>query len=122
MKGLADTNLVIAALQDADPLHARAIAHLREQGRLVVPLSVGIELLLGARAKSSVCVDVIAACDAWFDVESRDVLLTAARALDQGMVKTVFDAVHLADALHRQVPLHTADAALQRTPFPTTPF
>jgi predicted nucleic acid-binding protein len=122
MTQLADTNLVIAALQEGDLLHERARRHLAEHPGLVVPLSVGIELLLGAHKRGGRCVDVLAVCEDHFRLESRDVLLSAERALGRGIVKTVFDAVHLADALHRQGSLHTADEKPHRTSFPTTPF
>jgi predicted nucleic acid-binding protein len=122
MTGLADACLVIAALQEEDALHERAARHLAREGRLVVPLSAGIELLLGAHRRGRRCVEVLAVCEDAFELESRDVLMTAARALDDGSVKGVFDAVHLAEALHRGTALHTADAALLRTRFPTAPF
>lgn len=122
MSGLADLNLVLAALQSDDALHRRARDHLAREGRLTIPLSVGIELLLGARSRKTRCIDALTACDPWFEVEARDVLATAAVALDERRVASVFDAVHLAEALHRGERLHTADEALLRTRFPTTGF
>jgi hypothetical protein len=55
-------------------------------------------------------------------MEGRDVLYTAAEALDSGEVPSVFHEVHLADAYRRGGCLHTADEALLRTAFPTTRF
>lgn len=56
------------------------------------------------------------------DLIGIEVLRTAAEALGTGEITTVFDAVHLADALHRHGALHTADQALQRSAFPTESF
>jgi len=56
------------------------------------------------------------------NLEGRDVLYTAAEALDSGEIPTVFDAVHLADAFRRDESLHTADGKLLRTPFTTKRF
>ena len=67
-------------------------------------------------------VESLGATEAHFDLEGRDVLYTAAEALDSGDIATVFDAVHLADAFRRGGSLHTADERLLRSPFPTTRF
>lgn len=122
MTGLADASLVIAALQPRDALHARAVEHLRVHGRLLVPMTVAVELLLGTRARKGSCVDLITAAELHFDIEGREVLLIAAAALDDGTVATVFDSLHLAEALSRGSSLHTADDDLLRTDFPTVPF
>lgn len=120
--GLADANLVIAALIEGDALHNRATEHLECHGRLTVPLSVSIELLLGARSRGTSCVEALAAWDARFEVEHRAVLYAAAEALDERAVPSVFDAVHLAEAALRGTTLHTADERLHRSSFPTTRF
>ena len=122
MTQLADSSLVVAAIDEQDALHARAMAHLRGQAPLMVPYSVGIELLLIAKRRFSSHRGALAATIRWFLLEREDVLFTAASALDDGDVTTVFDAVHLADAALRGAPLHTADAEMLRGPFPTVAF
>ena len=106
MTDTADLNLVLAVIKPSDALQARAVRHLRRTGRLLVPFSVGVELLFVARRFGLGCVES----------------LGAAEALDSGEVETVFDAVHLADAFHRSGSLHTADRRLLRTAFPTVRF
>ncbi len=64
-------------------------------------------------------VEPLGVAEAHFDREARDVLYTAAEALDSGEVPTVFDAFHLADAFHRGGALHTPDERLLRTVFAT---
>src|SRR6267143_2391401 len=56
------------------------------------------------------------------NLEGRDVLYTAAEALDSGEIPTVFDAVHLADAFRRDESRHTVDGKLLRTSFTTKHF
>lgn len=120
---LADLNLVIALLKDDDALKARAEAFASQHHeRLVVTAAVGLELLLWCRKYGQPPVDVLAACMSRFEVESHDVLLTAAHALQKGDVSTPFDAFHLAEALHRGTHLVTADEELVRSRYPTTPF
>lgn len=121
MTDTADLNLVLARLLPEDALHGRARGHLRGS-RLLVPFSVGIELLFVARRFDLGLVEALGATEAHFELEAPEILYTAAEALDAGDVTTVFDAVHLADALHRGGRLHTADQALLRGPFPTVPF
>lgn len=118
----ADVNLVLAVILPNDALRGRAIKHLRRSGRLVVPMSAGIELMLICKRFAMGYVETLGATERHFDLEGRDVLYTAAQALDAGEVATVLDAVHLADALHRGGRLHTADAALHETAFPTEAF
>lgn len=122
MSGLADANLVIAAIVPRDALNDRAEKHLAKNTGLIVPLSVSIELLLGAHARRTSCVEAVAAWESRFEVEDLDVLYAAADALDRGDVPTVFDAIHLAEAALRGTTLHTADERLLRTAFPTTAF
>jgi len=122
MTETADANLVIAALNPADALHERARRHLSGRDRLLVPYSVGIELLFIARRHRATHLDIIVATEDLFDVERAGILRTAAEALDSGELRTVFDAVHVSDALHRGSSLHTTDAALLRSDFPTTAF
>lgn len=121
MTDTADLNLVLAVVKPRDALKERALARIRET-RLVMPYSVGIELLFLARKMGVSPVDALGISAAHLEVERLDVLLTAAEALESGDVKTVFDAVHLADAFHRGGRLHTADDELQRTSFPTSAF
>ena len=119
MTDTADLNLVLAVIKPTDALRDRALRHLRSRGRLLVPFSVAIELLFVAKRFRMGFVQSLGAAEAHFDIENRDVLYTAAEALDAGEVETVFDAVHAADAFHRGAALHTADEALLRTAFPT---
>jgi predicted nucleic acid-binding protein len=118
----ADLNLILAVIKPRDALRERAMRHVRGEESLLIPFSVGIELLFVAKRFGLGFVASLGAAEAHFQVESRDLLFTAAEALDSGEVATVFDAVHLADAFHRGGALHTADRALQRTSFPTVPF
>lgn len=119
----ADLDLVLAVIKPADWLKDRATAHLAEHARLLVPLSVGVELLFVARGHGvASLVQALGAAEAHFDLERRAVLYTAAEALDSGELMTVFDAVHAADALHRGGRLHTTDQRLRASSFPTVPF
>ncbi len=122
MTDTADLNLVLGRILPDDALHERARAHVEAADRLTVPVSVGIELLFIAHRFDLGHVEALGAADAHFDVERARVLYTAAEALDAGDVDTVFDAIHLADAFHREGRLHTADEALHRTPFETVGF
>ncbi len=122
MTDTADLNLVLAVIKPGDALRERALRHLRSRGRLIVPFSVATELLFVARRFQMGFVQSLGAAEGHFELEHRDVLYTAAEALDSGEVATVFDALHLADALHRGSALHTADEKLHRTAFPTVRF
>lgn len=122
MTETADLNLVLAIIKPEDALRERARAHLRSRARLRVPFSVGLELLFVAKRFRLGFVESLGAAEAHFDVERREILYTAAEALDSGEVPTVFDAVHLADAFHRGGRLHTADERLLRSDFPTVRF
>lgn len=122
MTDTADLTLVLAAIVPGDALPQRAGRHLQRSPRLLIPFSVGVELLFVAKRFDLGFVQSLGAAEARFDLESRDLLYTAAEALDAGDVGTVFDAVHLADALHRGGKLHTADRALLATAFPTEGF
>lgn len=122
MTDTADLNLVLAVIKPADALRDRALRHLRSRGRLTVPFSVALELLFVAKRFRFGFVESLGAVEAHFDLEHREVLYTAAEALDSGEVSIVFDAVHLADAFHRGGALHTADRGLLRTSFPTVSF
>lgn len=122
MTDTADLNLVLGRILPDDALHERAKRHLDGTGPLVVPTTVGIELLFAAERFDGARVDVLGAAQAHFDLEAPEVLYTAAEALDAGDVATVFDALHLADALHRGGKLHTADEELQGTAFGTVGF
>lgn len=123
MTDTADLNLVLAVLLPDDALEERAAAHLADLGAApLVPFSVGIELLFICKKHGLGYVEALGAAEGRFDVEGRDVLYTAAQALDDGDVPTVFDAVHAADAMHRGGRLHTADRRLVEGPFPTVQF
>jgi len=118
----ADLNLVLALIKPRDALRDRAARHIHQTGSLVVPFSVGMELLFVAKRFGLGFVAALGATEAHFTLEKRDVLYSAAEALDSGEVETVFDAVHLADAFHREASLHTADQRLLKTAFPTVRF
>jgi len=122
MTDTADLNLVLARILPGDALHARSKRHLQGAGRLTVPFSVGLESLFVASRFEFTCVEALGAVEGHFDVEGRNVLYTAAEALDAKEISTVFDAVHLADALHRQGKLHTADKQLLKSAYPTQEF
>ncbi len=122
MTDTADLSLVLAVIKPEDGLRDRALRHIRSRGRLLIPFSAGLELLFAAKRLHLGFVDSPGAAEARFDLENRDALYTAAEALDSGEVATVFDAVHLADAFHRGVALHTAGEKLFRTSFTTVRF
>jgi predicted nucleic acid-binding protein len=122
MSGIADTNLVLALLKPNDALHARAKRHVAKHPGLVVPLSVGLELLIIAAKHDLVPDELIDVVDQHFILEHRELLIDAASAMTEREIPTAFDAVHAVEALHRGTTLHTADARLLRTDFPTTPF
>ena len=122
MTDTADLNLVLARILPGDALHDRAKRHLKHVGRLLVPFSVGVELLFVAARFKFTCVEALGAVEAHFEVEGKNVLYTAGEALDANEIPTVFDAIHLADALHRDVTLHTADKKLVASLYPTTEF
>lgn len=67
-------------------------------------------------------VDFVGAASTHFDIDRVDVLLAAAEALDKGEIGTVFDAVHACQAMVAGTELHTTDAKLLASPFPTVPF
>ena len=122
MNDTADLNRVLALIKPSDALRRRARRHVEDHGRLLIPFSVGLELLFVAKRFHLGFVESLGAAEAHFDLERRDILYTAAETLDSGEISTVFDAVHLADAFHREGSLHTADDELLRTSFPTTRF
>jgi predicted nucleic acid-binding protein len=121
MKGLADADLVTALVKPTDHLRLRAEAHVRQHD-LRVPFSVGIELLFVAEKFGLSRVDFIGAASQRFKVDQLEVLRAAANAMDEGEVRTVFDAVHAAQALVEGTTLHTTDKRLLASEFPTTPF
>lgn len=122
MNDTADLNLVLGRILPDDDLHVRATAHLESHENLLVPFSVGVELLFVAHRFDLGRVEALGAAEAHFEVASAEVLYTAAEALDAGEIETVFDAIHLADALHRSGRLHTADETLQASAFDTAAF
>jgi predicted nucleic acid-binding protein len=121
MTDRADANLVLAVIKPQDALHTRAVKHLG-RSRLLVPFAVGIELLMICKKHGLLHEELIDLTEDRFDVENLVALRTAARALDKGRITTVFDAIHAAEALAAGARLHTADAKLLRSGFPTTGF
>lgn len=122
MTDTADLNLVLGRILPDDALHDRAKRHVKRHGRLFVPFSVGLELLFVATRFEFTCVEALGATEAHFELENARTLHTAAEALDAKEIPTVFDAIHLADALHRGGRLHTADSKLLASSYPTTEF
>ncbi|GEM_PF-4606918 len=119
---LADLNLVLAHLKQADALKARAEKHLRAAGAPLVTFAVGIELLLWCRKHSLSPLDFVERCVTTFEVEGSDVLLAAAYAMERDGIASPFDAVHLAEAMHRRARLVTADDRLLRSKYPTLAY
>ncbi len=120
-RGLADADLVAAIVKPTDHLKKRAEAHLKKND-VEVPFSVGIELLFVAQKHGVGYVDFVGAASTHFDIDRVDVLLAAAEALDKGEIGTVFDAVHASQALVNRTALHTTDAKVLTSPFPTVAF
>jgi PIN domain nuclease of toxin-antitoxin system len=118
---LADLNLVLATIKEEDALKRRAEQYVAKNPA-VMTLATGIELLLWCRKHRLHYVDYLDRAVALFDAEGVEVLLTAAQALQDGIVTSPFDAVHLSEALHRGTVLATADEALWKTRFPTERF
>lgn len=122
MTDTADLNLVLGRILPGDALHDRAKRHVKRNERLLVPFSVGLELLFVAARFDFTCVEALGAAEAHFEIESARILYTAAEAMDAKELPTVFDAIHLANALHRGGRLHTADNKLLASSYPTTEF
>jgi hypothetical protein len=120
-RGLADADLVAAVVKPSDHLKERALEH-RRRNDLIVPFSVGIELLFLAKKFGVPFVAFLGSASTHFEMDRADVLLAAAEALDNGEVATVFDAVHASQALLDGTRLHTTDKRLLASPFPTTRF
>ncbi|MHB1260737.1 MAG: PIN domain-containing protein [Thermoplasmatota archaeon] len=113
---------MLAIIKPGDALADRGKRHLSRSGRLHVPFAVGIELLLIAKKHKLLHEEVVDLTEEHFEVERLETLRTAARCLDKGRIKTVFDAVHAAEAFHAGTTLHTADERLLASGFPTTRF
>lgn len=122
MAALADLNLVLATIKEEDALKRRAEKWLASNGPARMTFATGIELLLWCRKHRLHYVDHVDRAIERFETEGTEVLRTAAQALQDGAVRSPFDAVHLSEALHRGMPLVTADEALWRTKFPTERF
>jgi len=118
----ADLNLVLAHLKAADALKARAEKHLRAAGRPLVTFAVGVELLFWCRKHGLSPLDYAERCVTTFEVEGGDVLLAAAHAMEREGVTSPFDAVHLAEAMHRGARLVTADERLLKSKYPTLAY
>lgn len=117
----ADADLVAAVLKPSDHLKHRAEAFLAKEP-VLVPFSVGIELLFLARKLGLPHGDFIALAARRFEVERADVLRTAALALDEGDIGTVFDAVHAAASLVDGRSLVTTDKRILASDFPAVRF
>lgn len=122
MTGHADANLVLAIIKPGDALAERGKRHLSRSGPLQIPYAVGIELLLIAKKHQLLHEEVVDLAEEHFEVERLETLRTAARCLDKGRIKTVFDAIHAADAFHAKTNLHTADERLLASGFPAVRF
>lgn len=118
---LADLNLVLATIKEEDALKKRAERYVATHHARMTA-ATGLELLLWCRKHKLHYVDHLDRAIAHFEAEGAEVLLTAAQALQDGVVTSPFDAVHLAEALHRGTVLATADEALWKTAFPTERF
>jgi predicted nucleic acid-binding protein len=121
MTDTADLNLVLAIILPQDRLKSRTEAHLASGKRLLVPLTVGIELIAVAHKHGLRPVEAVGAVTGRFEVEKKELLFAAAQAIESGEL-TTFDALHAADAYIRGVRLHTADKKLRESAFPTTGF
>lgn len=121
-RDLADLNYVLASIKEDDALKKRAEKHARASGRPLVAFATGIELLFWCRKHGEPFLDYVERCAIEFDLEKPDVLLSAARALQEDGLASPFDAVHLAEALLRGARLVTADERLWKTRYPTAPF
>ncbi|MHB8585056.1 MAG: PIN domain-containing protein [Thermoplasmatota archaeon] len=109
MTRLADLNLVLTTLKDEDKLKRRAMDFLAKNDPPTVTSAVGLELLLWCRKHRPSYIDWTDRMIGTFPVENSAVLLTAAQALKEGETTSPFDAMHMAEALHRGQPLVTAD-------------
>ncbi|HUR69435.1 MAG TPA: hypothetical protein VM370_09330 [Candidatus Thermoplasmatota archaeon] len=121
MPPLADLNLVLAAIKDEDALKARAERYVASHNATMT-MATGIELLLWCRKHRLHFVDFLDRAAERFEMEGIGVLRTAAQALQDGVVTSPFDAIHLSEALHRGTVLATADEVLWKTRFPTEKF
>lgn len=119
---LADLNLVLATIKDEDALKQRAERYVAARKRATMTMATGLELLLWCRKHRLHYVDYLDRAFDRFDAEGVEVLRTAAQALQDGVVTSPFDALHLSEALHRGTVLATAGEALWRTRFPTDRF
>ncbi len=119
MAGSADANLLVASVYADDALHTRATAHLQRVDRLRATVPAVLEAFIAVRRKGGSQQALIADLAKRFDIEQQAVLETAARALDEGLIGTPFDAYHAAEALLRGERLHTADKELLASEFPT---
>lgn len=120
--GHADLNFVIALIKEGDALTSRATKWLKANGQPRVTLATGIELLLWCRKHRLDPLDTVARVAVALPLEEPLVLATAASIMAEEGIKSPFDAIHLALALHRGEPLVTADERLWRTPYPTERF
>lgn len=119
----ADLNLVLAVLKEHDALKVRAEKFLRgARPKPVVPFAVGIELLFWCRKHGVPAFEAMGACVRSFEVERSEELLTAAEALQFQGMRSPFDAVHVAVAMHAGVRLVTADEGLWDPDLPTARY
>lgn len=122
MAGSADANLLIAFAHEDDALHARARSHVAQVGRLRASVPATLEAFVVQRRHGRPQQELLARLSQHFDLDEEATLWVAARALDESLVATPFDAYHLADAHVGRSHLHTSDQRLLRTEFPTVPF
>lgn len=121
-RGSADANLLYAFAVADDALHARARAHMQRVGRLRASVPAVLEALRVVRKRGGTCQRFIGILHETFDIDELATIQTAAQALDKGVLRTVFDAYHAAEAHLRGEPLHTADRELLESTFPTVEF
>ncbi len=122
MVGSADANLLLAAVDPQDALHARARSHIHAHGRLRASVPAVLEAFIVLRRRGASLQALVARLNEHFDLDDAGSLQTAAWALDKGLLRTPFDAYHAADAHRRGEPLHTADQELLASAFPTIAY
>ena len=120
--GSADANLLVAYANPIDTLHQRARAHMGRVGPLRATLPAMLEVLHVLGKGGANLVQVVGALDGPFLLEDIEKLFAVARTLDEGLVKTAFDAYHLVEASRAGGALHTADRELRASAYPTVPF
>jgi predicted nucleic acid-binding protein len=103
-------------------LHGRAVAHLARVGSLRATVPAMLETFQVLRRGGVTLAQALGAFERAFILDQPELLFAIARALDTGLVKTAFDAFHLAEASRAGGALHTADRELLASAYPTVPF